>query len=208
MDEIMYKTDQEKFWAGGFGDEYIGRNTGECRLAAKTNLFSKILRRTTNVTTAIEYGANIGLNIIAMKRLLPNLITTTVEINKEACKVLERISDNSVINCSLLGFSPDARFDFVLVKTVLIHINPDCLGQVYELLYRTSDRYICIVEYYNPTPTTLQYRGHSDRLFKRDFAGEMMEKYLDLRLIDYGFVYKRDPNFPLDDVSWFLLEKK
>jgi hypothetical protein len=44
-------------------------------------------------------------------------------------------------------------------------------------------------------------------LFKRDFAGEMLERYPDLELIDYGFVYKRDNNFPQDDITWFLLKK-
>jgi spore coat polysaccharide biosynthesis protein SpsF len=36
----------------------------------------------------------------------------------------------------------------------------------------------------------------------------MLEKYPDLQLIDYGFCYKRDPAFPQDDATWFLLEKK
>ena len=39
-----------------------------------------------------------------------------------------------------------------------------------------------------------------------DFAGEVIEKY-NLKLINYGFVYHRDNNFPLDDISWFLLKK-
>lgn len=54
----------------------------------------------------------------------------------------------------------------------------------------------------------INYRGHSDRLFKRDFAGEMMQKFPDLKLIDYRSVYKNDPSFPQDDVNWFLMEKK
>jgi hypothetical protein len=44
-------------------------------------------------------------------------------------------------------------------------------------------------------------------MFKRDFAGEMLDKFQDLRLLDYGFVYHRDTQFPQDDVNWFLLEK-
>jgi spore coat polysaccharide biosynthesis protein SpsF len=27
-------------------------------------------------------------------------------------------------------------------------------------------------------------------------------------LVDYGFAYHRDPNFPQDDITWFLLEKR
>ena len=65
-----------------------------------------------------------------------------------------------------------------------------------------------ICEYYNPTPVVLEYRGHKNKLFKRDFAGELIEKYPDLSLINYGFKYKKDNKFPLDDVTWFLLKKK
>jgi hypothetical protein len=50
------------------------------------------------------------------------------------------------------------------------------------------------------------YRGHADRLFKRDFAGDLIEKY-GMKLVDYGFVYKRDNWAPQDDITWFLLEK-
>jgi len=73
--------------------------------------------------------------------------------------------------------------------------------------HRACNRYICLAEYYNPTPMEVPYRGHSGRLYKRDFAGEMLERFPDLSLVDYGFVYHRDPNFPLDDITWFLLEK-
>ena len=81
------------------------------------------------------------------------------------------------------------------------------LSLVYEKLYTASNKYILICEYYNPSPVNVSYRGHSDRLFKRDFAGEMLEKYIDLKLVDYGFCYKRDKAFPQDDITWFLLEK-
>jgi spore coat polysaccharide biosynthesis protein SpsF len=65
-----------------------------------------------------------------------------------------------------------------------------------------------ICEYYNPSPVAIPYRGHSDRLFKRDFAGEMLEMFADLKLVDYGFAYHRDPAFPQDDITWFLMEKR
>ena len=95
----------------------------------------------------------------------------------------------------------------VLTKGVLIHMNPDSLACVYDLIYKTAGRYICIAEYYNPKPVNVDYRGHKDRLFKRDFAGEMLDKFGDLRLVDYGFVYHRDNNFLQDDINWFLLER-
>jgi len=78
---------------------------------------------------------------------------------------------------------------------------------VYQKLYSSTNKYILICEYYNPKPDVVKYRGHTDRLFRRDFAGEMLDKFNDLSLLDYGFVYHRDPAFPQDDFSWFLLDK-
>ncbi len=97
--------------------------------------------------------------------------------------------------------------DFTLTKGLLIHINPDHLTRVYDLLYQSSNQYICVIEYYNPTPVEINYRGNQGVLFKRDFAGEILDRFQDLRLVDYGFVYHRDYHFPQDDTNWFLLEK-
>ncbi|MDH3208977.1 MAG: hypothetical protein OEL91_01100, partial [Burkholderiaceae bacterium] len=94
------------------------------------------------------------------------------------------------------------------VKGVLIHINPNMLALTYNKLYEASQRWVLVCEYYNPTPTSIPYRGHTDRLFKRDFAGEMLDTFADLQLVDYGFAYRRDPAFPQDDIAWFLMEKK
>ena len=65
-----------------------------------------------------------------------------------------------------------------------------------------------MAEYYDPKPVALTYRGHENKMFKRDFAGDLLERYENLKLIDYGFCYHRDMNFPQDDISWFLLEKR
>lgn len=201
-------TSQEKFWKGNFGDNYISRNNHDTFLSSKISLFAKILNETSNVKSVIEYGPNIGFNIRAIQQLLPSAKFTSVEINKKACTDLLQIKNNHVENCSILDFRSKKLFDLSLVMTLLIHINPKKLNQVYETLYKNTKKYICIVEYYNPTPVEVIYRGHKGKLFKRDFAGEMLDKYRNLKLINYGFVYKRDKNFPYDDINWFLLEKK
>ena len=92
-------------------------------------------------------------------------------------------------------------------RGVLIHINPKFLDSCYKKLYDHSKKYIAICEYFNPSPLELDYRGHKQKLFKRDFVGEMLDKFSDLKLVNYGFCYKRDVNFPQDDINWFLLEK-
>jgi len=65
----------------------------------------------------------------------------------------------------------------------------------------------CVAEYYSPTPVIVEYRGYSERLFKRDFAGEILDRFPDLKLVDYGSVYHRDTSFPIGEVTWFQMEK-
>ena len=206
---MTYKTEQEAFWAGEFGNDYIGRNTGEQLLAYNLDFFARAMRHAQGVSSVIEFGANIGMNLKALRLLYPQQQQFGVEINGQAAAELaQAIPPANVFHQSILDFAPARTWDLALVKTVLIHINPEQLPRVYEALYVSSSRYIMIAEYYNPQPLEVSYRGHKQRLFKRDFAGEMLDAYPDLRLVDYSFVYQRDPVMPQDDITWFLLEKR
>jgi spore coat polysaccharide biosynthesis protein SpsF len=202
-----YSTQQEGCWAGEVGDSYTGRNAGLEVVASNLALFTQVLSRTSFISSIIEFGANRGLNLHALKQLKPLASFQAVEINEKATVELKKLDWLEVHHKSLLDFKAAKLSDLVLIKGVLIHLNPEVLPQVYELLYQSSSKYICLVEYYNSTPIAVPYRGYEDRLFKRDFAGEMMKKFNDLKLLDYGFVYHGDSNFPQDDVTWFVLEK-
>ena len=204
---MKHETEQENFWAGEFGDEYIARNTGADLLAANISMFGEVLRHTARVSSVLELGANVGLNLRAIAALLPSCELAGVEINERAVAELAQLPNVDAHHGSLLEFDPGRRWDFVFTKGVLIHIAPEKLPAAYETLYRTSGRYVCVAEYYNPTPVEIPYRGHTGKLFKRDFAGDLLEHFADLRLVDYGFRYHRDPTFPQDDISWFLLQK-
>lgn len=205
----MYKTDQEKFWANEFGTEYIERNQGEQLLASNLNFFSKALQQAGRIESCIEFGANIGMNLKALQLLYPSIKLNAIEINENAANILGNfIGRDNVYNGSIFEHTEESKVQLSLIKGVLIHINPNMLQKVYEQLYNCSEKFILIAEYYNPTPVALNYRGHEDRLFKRDFAGEFLDKYKDTELIDYGFSYRRDPAFPQDDITWFLIKKK
>jgi len=149
------------------------------------------------------------MNLKALQLLYPGIELTAAEINPDAAAQLrELIGQDNVYEGSIFDYPVTAKVDLSMIKGVLIHINPDMLHTVYEKLYQASSRYLLVAEYYNPSPVAIPYRGHSDRLFKRDFAGELLDKYPDLVLVDYGFAYHRDPAFPQDDITWFLLEKR
>jgi len=203
-----FTTEQEAFWAGEFGDQYRSRNAGDDWIASNVAFFSKVFANCPEVSSLIEFGANTGLNLKAIRQLNSAIELDAIEINAGAVEALEQWGGAaSVHHQSILDFRADRHWDIALTKGVLIHIDPESLPRVYNALYEASGRFIVIAEYYNPTPTEVSYRGHSGKLFKRDFAGELMEKYPDLRLVDYGFQWHRDPHHPQDDLTWFVLEK-
>ncbi len=209
MPHPTFQTEQENFWAGEFGDDYIHRNQGDALLAANLDFFVKALKQARDVGSCIEFGANIGMNLKALQLLFPKLDVHGIEINPNAAALLAKtIPAAHVYPTSLLNFEPTRTWDLTLIKGVLIHLNPDVLPVVYDKLVQSCQRYLLVAEYYNPSPVAIPYRGHSDRLFKRDFAGDIMDRHPQMKLVDYGFAYRRDPNFPQDDITWFLMEKK
>ncbi|MHC1699603.1 MAG: pseudaminic acid biosynthesis-associated methylase [Humidesulfovibrio sp.] len=203
-----YGTAQETFWAEDFGQEYIDRNVDDGLLRAKLAFFAQLLKHTGPLGSVIELGANVGLNLRALKLLAPALRLEAVEINPRAAEALRQGNVSCVHETTLLGFRPERPADLAFTMGVLIHIAPEALPQAYDALHASSARYILVAEYYSPKPVNIPYRGHQDRLFKRDFAGELLDRFPDLALVHYGFLYHRDPYFPLDDINWFLLEKR
>ena len=203
------ETDQEGLWRGAFGDEYTQRNVSAAQLRSNTALFAQILRSAPDVRSIVELGCNRGLNLQALHSLAPDIRLSAYEINTSAAQTARELSIAEIRCESILHLDLDAiePSDVSFTKGVLIHIHPDELDRAYEALYRLSKRYVLVCEYYNPVPTMIPYRGTTDTLFKRDFAGDLIDRF-DLRLVDYGFVYHRDRYFPLDDCTWFLLEKR
>jgi len=202
------KTEQETFWKGSFGNEYIDRNKGDRFLAiAKENLENG-LRKASNISSVIELGSNIGNNIVTLNQMISSLDAVAVEINPIAAEQLQKLDICDVKNESILDFKSDRTFDLSFTSGVLIHISPDHLNEVYKTLYETSHKYILILEYYNHQPEEILYRGHEAKLYRRDFCKDIMDEYPDLKLIDYGFLYHNTPDSPRkEDLYWFLMEK-
>ena len=166
-----YKTDQENFWAGKFGDEYISRNKSEELLASNLNFFCNALKKTPVITNCIEFGANIGMNLRALKLLYPSIEPYAVEINARAVEILsETIPKENIFNESVINFRPKRKWELVIIKGVLIHLNQNFLKEVYENLFNSSSKYILICEYYNPEPVMVNYRGNEEKLYKKRFC--------------------------------------
>lgn len=203
-----FATSQEEFWAGKFGSAYINRNNSKEITSSNVVLFSSIITNLKKIDSVLELGCNVGLNLDALSLIDSNLTLSGVELNEEAAKIAANKKVATIHQKTIVEpFDLGATYDLTFSKTVLIHINPVKLPIVYENLVRHSRKYVLICEYYNPTPVTIDYRGHSEKLFKRDFAGELIDSH-GLRLVKYGFAYHRDNYLHhQDDATWFLLEK-
>lgn len=201
-----FVTDQEQFWAGDFGNEYIERNNPEHGVVTNATTWSRMLRCANGVSSIRELGCNIGLNLRGLHVLDSSLELSAVEINELAVARARELQIAEITHATILEKLDLPPVDLTFTSGVLIHINPDHLHKVYDNLVTMSKRYVLVAEYYNPTPVTVDYRGHQDRIFKRDFAGELIDGYA-MKLVDYGFVYHRDNCVPRDDINWFLLEK-
>jgi pseudaminic acid biosynthesis-associated methylase len=197
------------FWRGDFGNDYISRNESPELLASNIHFFEPILHRLGSGATCLEVGANIGMNVQAIRKLRPDIDMYGLEPNEKAWHSLKsQVSNTENAFCDAIqDFNPKRTWDMVFTKGVLIHVTPEDLPAVYTKLARLTARYLLIAEYYNPQPVSLPYRGHENRLYKRDFAGEFLRQEKGFSLIDYKFVYRGDPVAPQDDITWFLLEK-
>ena len=202
-------TPQESFWAGDFGQQYTSRNQAPSMEDANVWLFSRALRGAGPITSVMEFGANSGLNLRALRRIYSCLDCHAVEINPAAAELLaaEIGAENTHLR-SLFDYDPEGKsWDLVLCKGVLIHLAPENLERAYEKIHLCARRYVLMMEYYSPDPVMVPYRGHQNRLFKRDYAGEFLDRYPDYSLLDYGFAYRRDPVAPQDDLTWFLMKR-
>jgi pseudaminic acid biosynthesis-associated methylase len=198
--------EQREFWSGEFGDEYTIRNNSNELVGSNIALFSSVFKGISiHPKSILEVGANRGLNIVALKQLFPNCEFSAVEINPTAFQELVKLEVKGT-NSSFQDFNSENNYDVVFFKGVLIHMNPESLQEVYKKAASLSLKYVLMIEYFNPTPVEVPYRGHSGKLFKRDFAGEFLDQNKNWKLADYGFVYNRGA-FPQDNLTWFLVEK-
>lgn len=195
----------DAFWKGKFGDDYTARNTG--RVEANAAFFRRALAKVNmrHVETVIELGCGAGENLLALRSVWPSLRCTGLEINAKAASAAIDARAGLIYNRSFFeGALPE--HDLAFTKGVLIHVPPTDIQRAYRRLVSLARRYVLVAEYHNPTPVEVLYRGQAGRMWKRDFAGELLDNFR-LRVVDYGFAWSRDAQ-PQDDLVWTLFEKE
>jgi pseudaminic acid biosynthesis-associated methylase len=202
---------QLEAWRGDFGNDYRDRNVAdETMIAARTAMWTRILQplAADPPQSILEVGANIGLNLRALAGLTPARLIA-LEPNAGA---RQRLIDDGVVAAAdahdgAANQIPlaDGAVDMAFTSGVLIHIAPDDLEASCTEIHRVSKRYIACAEYFADTPQEVRYRGHGGLLFKRDFGTFWMDLFPDLRLVDYGFFWRRATG--LDNLTWWLFTK-
>jgi pseudaminic acid biosynthesis-associated methylase len=191
-------------WRGEFGSEYTKRNEAQ-NINARTRLWARILRDI-DPGSILEVGAGSGANMTALSRLSTAWLVA-VEPNALARGLLkkgpaDRVTDGVAQKVPL----PANSADMVFTSGVLIHIPPAELGDACDEIYRISKRWVVCIEYFAAEPEEKQYRGHDGLLFKRDFGSFWMDRFPDLKALDYGFAWKRMTG--LDDLTFWIFEKE
>ena len=193
---------QIEAWEGELGNAYIERN-GDKTIQSRIAMWRRILRDITP-ETILEVGANIGLNIRALRKVTEAKLLA-VEPNNAARRVLKTVTDDAYDGTADKLWLANDTVNLVATCGVLIHIHPDDLADACAEMYRVSNRYIVCIEYFSDKPEEIEYRGQSGMLWKRDFGSFWMEQHPDLKLLDYGFFWRRATG--LDNLTWWLWEK-
>lgn len=186
---------QEMLWSGKLGNDYTIDNDKEIYIKRKMEIFKPILDKKLVINTVLEYGANVGFNIPAIKQFYPKAKYYGVEINKIAYDKLKR---NCIAYNQSIFDKLDLKADLVFTYGLLIHISPVDLNEAYKVIYTHSKKYILIVEHISKNPFTVVYRERENAFFKGDFINDIKKLY-NLKLLRAGKVR--------GDLIWALLSK-
>jgi pseudaminic acid biosynthesis-associated methylase len=203
---------QVAFWRGEFGDAYIERSTaGPANLRLLVAHWARILdcMAGSPPRSILEVGSNVGNNLHAL-RALTDAELFAVEPNRKAREKLVRdgvvpaanVRDGVAASIDL----PAGAVDLAFTSGVLIHVHPDELAASCREIHRVSARYIVCNEYFSDKPEAILYRGNAEHLFKRDFGAFWLDGFPGLRLLGYGFAWRRATG--LDNLTWWAFEKR
>lgn len=196
-----------EFWTGKGGNDYVDRNTMDAiNLSRRAKMWSQIFENIASPYSVLEVGANIGINLVAIKRILPPVVhCAAVEPNSKAADLLLRLGVANEVwtNSADDLYIADNRFDVVFTSGVLIHIEPSQLLKSCKEIHRVSKRYVICAEYFSDQPIEIEYRGSF--IWKRDWGQFWLDNFEDLRPINCGFAWRGLTG--LDNITWWVFEK-
>jgi spore coat polysaccharide biosynthesis protein SpsF len=198
-------------WSGAFGDAYTERNAVSAEaVRGRVRVLAEALAgaEADMPRSVLEVGSNLGLNLRALSSLIDGDIWG-LEPNASA---RQRVIEDGVLPAGRIldGFGhriplADGAVELAFTAGVLIHVDPSLLEKTMREIHRVASKYVLCIEYFSSQPETITYRGEDGLLFKRDFGSLYLDLFSDLRLVDYGFFWKRTT--VMDDSTWWLFRK-
>lgn len=197
-------TEQLQEWQGDFGKAYTDRNAVDykVRMPAWRKMVEGI-----SLARVLEVGSNRAHNLAALREILgPETELFGIEPNAYAVGVARKnYPDVTVMggNAFDLPFK-DGFFDLTFTAGVLIHIAPADLPKAMSEIVRVSRRYVLAAEYFSEREECIEYRGHSNLLWKRNFEQLYRSHAPSLKVVKNGY-WSADDGF--DRTHWWLLDK-
>ena len=182
-------------WQGEFGRAYTDRNQVDWH--TRVGALKRIIPR--DVSSVLEVGANRGHNLVALKSLgldargcEPADYARAEAVNQGllvcACSVYDLYdgghTSDLVMTCGVLTHVPPARLD-------------DALGRIVDV----ARRYVLAIEY-DGNDESIEYRGHQDMLWKRDYGKHYRRLFPELRVVQEGVLASE-----FDGAAYWLLQK-
>lgn len=212
--------EKTEMWRTDFGNDYQNRNASSWKsIKNRARMFGDVFQamevaNKTNPTlqpfpaSVIEVGGGNGDNLRAIDMIYERsgaaIKLMSCDPNDLARKAMGDVASVMPGDLLALPYQDDAA-DMVFTSGVLIHVPPNDLDKALSEIYRVSKRWILSIEYYNVTPEEVPYRDRDEMMWRRDWGEEWMSKYPSLKLVGYGFCWKRHTG--LDNLTWFLFEK-
>lgn len=212
--DILLRKPVER-WSGPFGNEYQQRNASSWpsiknRARLFEGIFEAMEKKCNGAFPAsiIEVGAGAGDNLRAIDMIYDRskmpIRLMGCDPHEGARTAMADVAEVMPGEIAELPYSDDAA-DMVFTSGVLVHIPPAELIRAMSEVLRVSRRWILSIEYFNPTPQEVPYRGNSGMLWRRDFGESWLDLYPGLKIVGNGFAWKRTTG--LDNVFWWLFEK-
>jgi pseudaminic acid biosynthesis-associated methylase len=209
MDPIALELDQVlpaaqlAAWQGEFGRAYTERNVLDRRTRAPA--FREMLAGLA-LTRVLEVGCNRGHNLATLAEELGIAQVLGVEPGEHALQLARAASPRASALAGRAEALPfrDAWFDLVFTCGVLIHVPPAGLDAALAEIVRCSRRYVLAIEYFAESEEQVEYRGHRELLWKRNYAAEYLRRNPNLHVLRQGYWDRADG---FDRSHWWLMER-
>lgn len=131
--------------------------------------------------SALELGCNVGRNLFVLQQRYPEMALHGVDINTDAIEYARtRVRAEFLVGdlYDLDMILSDRMVDIIFTMGVLIHLHPDALPQILEVMARHAQRALVLVEQVSADNTVV--KGPASWLPERRVTGEYIQWSPDL----------------------------